>query len=116
MLQEIGDHQIVWHCGNFGNSTLPWECVLDCSGQGQVDETVAYWERHPLVDLPDSAAILRDLQEAGAWDDLDESEEPDQFEQEKRNRQRYLWMAACDLREDWNAGSPIDLYNPEGIY
>ncbi len=116
MSQDIGDHQIVEHCGTFGNSTFPWECVLDCSGQGRADDSVKYWERHPLVVLPDAAAILRALQETGGWDDLDESAEPDQWEQETRNRQRYLWIAACDLREEWNDGSPIYLHNPEGLF
>lgn len=104
MKQQIDDDQRVYHSGNHGESTLPWECVLDCSAQGAVDDDVEFWEKHPDVELPDPAGILRALQDSGAWDDLDESVEPDQFEQEKRNRRRYLWMAACDLREDWNMG------------
>jgi hypothetical protein len=116
MNQEISDHQLVEHAGNFGESVLPWECVLDCSAPGQdASEAVEYWEKHPEVELPDPAAILRDLQETGAWDDLDESVDPDQWEQEKRNRQRYIWMAACDLREQWNQGEPIYIHNQEGL-
>jgi len=116
MKQEIYDQQLVYHCGNYGESVLPWECVLDCSAPGQdASESVEYWEKHPEVELPDPAAILRDLQDTGAWDDLDESVEPDQWEQEKRNRQRYIWMAACDLWERWQQGELIDLHNQEGL-
>jgi len=116
MTQEIKSNQLVEHYGPFGCSTLPWECVLDCSTPGILPpEMLEYWEKHPDVELPDPAGILRELQEVGAWDDFDESVEPDQWEQEKRNRQRYIWLAACDLREKWNQGEPIYIHNEEGL-
>ena len=116
MKQEISDDQIVEHSGNFGVSFLPWECVLDCSAPGQdASEAAEYWEKHPEVELPDPAGILRELQELGIWDDFDESVEPDFWEQEKRNRQRYIWLVAGDLREQWNQGDRIYIHNEEGL-
>lgn len=112
MNQQIDDDQRAYHSGNYGESVLPWECVLDCSAPGMdASEATEHWEKHPDVELPDPAAILRTLQDTGAWDDFDESVEPDQFEQEKRNRQRYIWMAACDLKEDWNMGAHVYVEN-----
>lgn len=99
------DHQLVIHSGNFGETILPWDAVLDIYQPGVcASEAVGYWAEQPDIQLPDPAGILRELQEIGAWEFLDDPEE---------NRRRYLWVVACDLMEQLNQGEPIDIYNPE---
>ena len=102
---EPGDYQLVIHTGNFGESILPWIAVRNCSEPGVcASEAVGYWSEQTDVQLPDPAGMLRELQEVGAWEFLDDPEE---------NRRRYLWIVACDLMEQLNEGMPIDIYNPE---
>lgn len=102
---EPGDYQLVEHLSNFGVSVLPWIAVRNCSEPGVcASEAVGYWAEQPDVELPDPAGILRELQETGAWEFLDDPEE---------NRRRYLWIICCDLMEQLNQGEPIYIHNPE---
>ena len=71
--------------------TASEEAIADCSASGPVDDAVAYWvsrvEWHA-----DAQTIRESLAECGAWDVR-------QLADDDENRQRILWVGACDLRE-----------------
>jgi len=76
---------------------LPKECMRDCSSQGACDEAVSFWlknrkVRESIMQVPtdELAAILR---EVGAWD-------TDELSDDESNRERILWIVACDMKEN----------------
>lgn len=79
--------------GHF-TGTLPTECVEDCSAQGSVDESVAYWRERLNFAVPRELAI-RWLQDFGAWpveglQDMTDTE----------IAEKVLWLACCEIREN----------------
>lgn len=76
---------------------LPEECVAECSAPGQpADEAVAYWLAQPevaaIIGAVPAEDLRRHLNEYGAW-------EADDLADDHANRERLLWLAACDMRE-----------------
>lgn len=71
---------------------LPDACIDDCSGQGSVDDAVAYWAGRFEWDVshPKLSAYLKTF---GCWD----REELLDYDQ---NIKRLLWSMCCDLKED----------------
>lgn len=77
---------------------LPEQCVSDCSGPGPADESIAHWA--PILFFQherdgksiDPALVRAELQEYGAWDD-------DELSDDTANWARIIWCAACDIRE-----------------
>jgi len=81
------------HCkGREACRQLPAECIADCSGSGSVDEAVSYWSKRLQFDGP--AWLFREhLKGYGCWDAAELADHDE-------NRQRILWLWACDCRED----------------
>lgn len=75
--------------------TLPGDCILACSGQGRVDDDVAFWvdELGFDIDLPRDKTI-KFLSEYGAWEP-DELENMDIIEL----AEKVLWIFCNDLKE-----------------
>lgn len=75
--------------------TLPGDCILACSGQGRVDDDVAFWvdELGFDIDLPRERTINY-LREYGAWEP-DELENMDIIEL----AEKVLWIFCNDLKE-----------------
>ena len=74
---------------------LPGDCILACSGQGRVDDDVAFWvdELGFDIDLPRDKTI-KFLSEYGAWEP-DELENMDIIEL----AEKVLWIFCNDLKE-----------------
>jgi hypothetical protein len=80
-----------WFSGRAAICPLPPDCIADCSGPGRADDAVAYWCRRLYFDAP--PWLQREhLRGYGAWD---RSELCDH----NANRERLLWIWACDARE-----------------
>lgn len=81
------------HCnGRESLRQLTGECIADCSGSGDQTESVAYWVDRLQFDGP--PWLFREhLKEYGAWDAAELCDH-------KENRQRVLWLWACDCREE----------------
>ena len=75
--------------------TLPGDCILACSGQGRVDDDVAFWvkELDFTNGLPRERTINY-LREYGAWDDEELNEMTEMSLAEK-----VLWIFCNDLKE-----------------
>ena len=75
--------------------TLPGDCILACSGQGRVDDDVAFWvkELDFTNGLPRERTINY-LSEYGAWDDEELNEMTAMSLAEK-----VLWIFCNDLKE-----------------
>lgn len=70
-------------------------CASDCSRPGQpADEAVAFW-RDKVRWIADEATLRACLEGYGAWDDL-------QTAPVETIKNRVLWIAACDWREEDN--------------
>jgi hypothetical protein len=81
-----------WFNGRSAISRLPQKAINDCSGQGSVDEAVAYWVQRLNLEAP--PWLLREhLKGYGAWDSAD-------LCNHKANLKRLLWTWACDCREN----------------
>lgn len=83
----------VKHCGGRESlRQLPPEAISDCSGPGPADEAVAYWVQRLEFDGP--PWLFREhLRSYGAWDAADLADH-------NANRERVLWIWACDCREE----------------
>jgi hypothetical protein len=81
------------HCsGRESCRQLPAECIADCSGSGSRDEAVAYWTKRLGFDGP--AWLIREhLNRYGCWDAA-------QLANHNDNRERLLWVWACDCADD----------------
>ena len=75
---------------------LPGACIMACSGQGRVDDEVAYWVNALKFDLglPRERAI-NFLSEYGAWE-LDELDGMDDF----NLAEKVLWIFCGNIKED----------------
>lgn len=73
--------------------TIPDDAMRDCSGQGRVDEAVKFWVTKVRWDGIDPDDIREELREYGAWDE-------EELEDDDENRERILWIAACNIREE----------------
>ena len=81
----------LWFQGRQAISRLPQECIADCSAQGSVDESVAYWVDRLNLEAP--PWLLREhLKAYGAWDRAELCDH-------KANLRRLLWTWACDCKE-----------------
>jgi hypothetical protein len=78
---------------------LPEDCVMDCSAQGRVDDSVDYWQRQLVEELSKIGRdkLIAELKEYGAWT-LKELNELDDNELE----QKILWIAACNIKDELN--------------
>jgi hypothetical protein len=72
--------------------TLPGQAVIDCSRSGPVDDAVAYWAPR-IPNEVDPAAIRAELTEYGTWDDIELSDDAE-------NWARLVWIAAGNISED----------------
>ena len=72
--------------------TMPQACAEECSSQGACDAAVARWIDRVTWHADDNG-LRRSLRECGAWDDLATADT-------ETLRERALWVAACDLREN----------------
>lgn len=74
------------------NRQLPAECIADCSGPGPADEAVSFWVDRLGFDGP-AWMFRRHLEQYGAWDSS-------QLADHNANRERVLWIWACDCSEN----------------
>lgn len=71
---------------------------MECSHRGDCEEDVKWWlendtkTKRAIYSIP--AEALRDeLAEYGAWDE-------EELKNDRENRERILWIAASDIREE----------------
>lgn len=84
--------------GNFIGE-FPAECVSDCSAQGSVDESVAYWLKRLSFEVPRERAI-KWLKEFGAWPlDTDEYDKGLNDMSDEEIASKVLWLACGDIKE-----------------
>lgn len=93
---QIGLNSQYWWSSGCGQLEfkLPLEAIKDCSHQGRCDEEVEYWEGQ--IEIPSTREHwIETLKGYGAWmmKDLREMDDEDL-------RQKLIWIAACDLREE----------------
>lgn len=73
--------------------------ALSGSHQGSCDEDVEALTRKAYIrdqlDAIGSEKIIEELKETGAW-----SEDDGDFEDETDNRERIVWIACCNIREE----------------
>lgn len=82
----------LWFEGRTSRRQLPQECVCDCSGNGDRSRDVARWVERLQFDGP--AWMFRDyLRSTGAYTERDLADH-------EQNRQRVLWIWACNVREN----------------
>lgn len=74
-------------------TSIPEECIRDCSHAGQCDEDVAHW-REKLTLTVDRHDAIRYLATFGAWDEseLDAMSDTDLAD-------RILWDMCCTFKE-----------------
>lgn len=92
---------LYWATFNRFSLRLPGECAADCSASGPVYNAVAYWvdrinfsETNLRGEVQATAGnIRRELEEYGAWD-------AEELADDAANRQRIVWIAACNIAED----------------
>lgn len=75
---------------------LPLDCVLDCSAQGRVDDSVEFWQRQIELNLS-RKNLIDGLAETGGWD----RDELNSFDDDELE-QKALWVMACDIRDEMN--------------
>ena len=74
---------------------LTTKIVYDCAHVGDCFSDCEYWEEHlPQLKRIPPDDIRRELREYGAWDDEELPAD------EKMNRIRLLWIAACRCQEE----------------
>ena len=73
--------------------TMTDDVMWECSGQGRVDRAVKYWVTAIKWDDINPEDIQDELRKYGAWSDED-------LRDEDKNRERILWIAACNVREE----------------
>lgn len=101
--KQIDPDALYWAFFNRFEFRMPGQCVLDCSGPGAADEPVAHWtpkifarvEKDGFRNAPTPDKIRAELKEYGAWD-------ADELTDDEQNRQRLVWIAAGNIREDEN--------------
>lgn len=71
---------------------LPYECVMNCSGPGQKDESVEYWAKKLKLEI-DPKKLASELKEYGAWNGTELADHDE-------NIRRIIWIGACNIRED----------------
>lgn len=74
---------------------LPDDCVADCTGRGDVSQSVEYWVDQFDWSGVDTSKVRRYLASFGAWD-------TEELQDDDLNIQRFLWSICCDLREQAN--------------
>ena len=82
----------LWFEGRNSRRQLPLECINDCSGSGDRSRDVAYWVNRLQFDGP-SWLFREYLREYGAWDRTELCDH-------NKNRERVLWIWACNCAED----------------
>lgn len=97
---------------------VPRDCIADCSAQGQVDESVAYWRKKldmRLIDLDSVREYLRDCGfsvDKPDLTDVDENEQRpiDDFIDDDSDTlaERILWLACCEFNDylRWRSENP----------
>jgi hypothetical protein len=98
---SIKPDSLYWASFNRFELRLPGQCVIDCSHSGQCDEDVAHWvskvralvESDNFPNRPTTEKIRAELQECGAWDD-------EELSDEDQNWHRLVWIAANNVAED----------------
>jgi hypothetical protein len=98
---SIKPDSLYWASFNRFELRLPGQCVIDCSHSGQCDEDVAHWvpkvralvESDNFPNKPTAEKIRAELQEYGAWDD-------EELSDEDQNWHRLVWTAANNVAED----------------
>jgi len=83
---------IIWFDGRESTRQLPAECIADCSGRGDQTKNVEFWVERLNFDGP-VELFKEHLKEYGAWDD-------EQLKDHDENKQRVLWIWACDCDEN----------------
>lgn len=73
---------------------IPQECIGDCSGSGDVTESVRYWRGKLELIVVDRQRAIQCLREYGAWEAEELAEADDETLAE-----RVLWLACCDFAE-----------------
>lgn len=76
---------------------LPDQAVYDCSHAGQCDADVDHWQSRII--RPDKCtpeALRAELDEYGAWDD-------DELSDDSANWRRIVWIAASNAKEERKA-------------
>lgn len=72
--------------------TMTGEQADDMSPPGEdASEAVKYWKSS--IALPNADDIRAELEETGAWD-------AEELEDDQKNEERILWMAAGNIREE----------------
>lgn len=110
MKNKINPAALYWASFSRFELRLPGACVIDCSGQGAVDEVVAFWtprvvkqaESDAFPNSPTPEKIRAELKECGDWDAAELADN-------EKNWRRLVWIAACNIAEDENpyCGEPL---------
>jgi hypothetical protein len=73
--------------------------AFSASHSGQCDSDVAALVKKPAIaqqlDAMSPDDIRDGLKESGAWD-------TEELKDDQQNRRRAVWLAACDIRENWS--------------
>lgn len=73
--------------------TLPGDCIDDCSAQGAVDDSVAYWVERLGFDPP-VIGTRAYLESTGGWCE-------EQLNDSEQNKNRLLWIICNDLYDEY---------------
>ena len=73
---------------------MPIEAIADCSEPGSADDAVKYWAGKINLDL-ETDRMIEVLVETGGWTREDLKEE-----NVDTLRERCIWIAACNYREE----------------
>ena len=100
MKPTIEPDKLYWATGNYTETRIPGQAVLDCSHQGQCDEDVAYWasklERYPFGKdhawAPTPERLRQELEEYGAWD-------AEELQDDDANWERYIWIMCGNIAD-----------------
>jgi hypothetical protein len=79
--------------GNF-EGEFPSEAIADCTGWGDVSESVAFWQEKLNFNAPRELAVAY-LLEFGAWDSQELAAKSD-----VEISRIVLWLACCEIKED----------------
>lgn len=88
------DNKICYGYFNNKEIELPYECVLDCSHQGQCYDDVKYWQSKLNLEL-DRQFMIDGLLEYGAWN-KEELNELDDSELEYK----VIWLISHDIKKE----------------
>ena len=79
-----------------GQMTLPAQCIADIARSGPADDAVAYWVGRVNWSGMGLEEVRWELEQQGTWSD-------EELEEDDDNRERFLWLAAWQAKEEIDA-------------